>query len=303
MENRKLTVVQCWDDGVASDRRLTEILRRHRARATFNLNAGLHEKGTKPCGVYQGIPVAKLGWDEMRSVYAGFTIANHSLTHPHLEQIPLEAARRDIVENRDRLQQFFGQPVWGFAYPYGTYNAAVMAAVRETGHRYARTTRNVEQPFPPADPLEFHPCCHFLAPDFMDRYAKARTGGVFYFWGHSYELVDDAMWSAFEKTIERISADPTAEWGDVAGLFQPPPDPFEVAIDCLKKDGLVQEAGRLDSLRHHTAWTTGTEMIGELGLELKRAWPAVKARGSPETRTAFKTAAKLVRKSWSLFGL
>ena len=214
-----MRVVQCWDDGVSTDVRLTDILRRHGATASFNLNAGAHEKLRKPGWNHRGTEVARLGWDEMRSVYEGFTIANHSLTHPCLNQIPIENARRDIEDGRSRLQQFFGQPVLGFAYPFGAYNEAVMAAVREAGHVYARTVLSVEQPFPPSDAMAFHPCCHFLAADMWDRYEKARAGGVFYFWGHSYEMIDDAMWAAFENMIERISNDPAVRWGTIADLF------------------------------------------------------------------------------------
>lgn len=231
-----MTVVQCWDDGVTTDARLAEILRRYGAKATFNLNAGLHEKRRKPGWTYKDTEVARLGWDEMRDVYAGFMIGNHSLTHPHLEQVPIETLRREIGEGRERLQQFFGQPVSGFAYPFGTYNEAVVKMVREAGHLYARTTRSVDQPYPPEDPMAFHPCCHFLAPDLWSRYEKAREGGVFYFWGHSYELVTESMWRDFEETIERISADPGSRWGDVADLF-------EGTRDDLKAPNSAEEAG------------------------------------------------------------
>jgi peptidoglycan-N-acetylglucosamine deacetylase len=222
MSDGVMTVVQCWDDGVTADVRLMEILRRHGAKATFNLNAGLHEKQRKLGWMHRGTEVWRLGWDELREVYSGFTIANHSLTHPHLEQISIEAARNDIVEGRDRLQQFFGQPVRGFAYPCGTYNEAVMEAVRAAGHVYARTVGHAENPFPPENPMAFHPCCHGLAADLWERYEKARGGGVFYFWGHSYEMIDEAMWTAFEAVIARISHDPMARWGEVAGLFDGP---------------------------------------------------------------------------------
>jgi peptidoglycan-N-acetylglucosamine deacetylase len=217
-----MTVVQCWDDGVTTDVRLTELLRRHGAKATFNLNAGLHAMQRKAGWVYKGTEVWRLGWDELGEVYEGFTIANHSLTHPRLDQMPIEAARKDIAEGRSRLQQFFGQPVLGFAYPGGTYNEAVMEAVREAGHVYARTVRYVESPFPPANPMAFHPCCHFLAPDLWDRYEKARAGGVFYFWGHSYEMITEALWAGLEATLARISRDPAARWGEVADLFDAP---------------------------------------------------------------------------------
>lgn len=219
-----MIIVQCWDDGVTSDEPLTEILRRHGATATFNLNAGLHEAERKMLREYKGTQVGRLGWNEMRDIYDGFTIASHTLTHPSLAKIPLDAARRDIVEGRERLQQFFEEPVLGFAYPNGSYNEEVMALIREAGHVYARTTVNVEHPFPPDDPMAFHPCCHFLAPDLWDRYEKAREGGVFYFWGHSYELISEAMWTDFEQMIARMSADPDSQWGHLVDLFQRNPN-------------------------------------------------------------------------------
>lgn len=218
-----MKLMQCWDDGVTTDVRLVEILRRHGAKASFNLNAGLHEAQRKPGWTHQGTEVWRLGQNEMRSVYEGFTIANHSLTHPYLDRMAVEAARQDITEGRDRLQQFFAQPVSGFAYPFGCYNDAIASFVHDTGHVYARTTRRVESRFAPASAMALHPHCHFLAPDFWQRLEKARSSGVFYFWGHSYEMVTEAMWAAFEATIVRLGSDPGAEWCDVVDLVEAGP--------------------------------------------------------------------------------
>ena len=216
-----LKLVQCWDDGVTSDARLVEILRRRGAKASFNLNAGLHEEERKPGWLHQGTEVWRLGRNEMRAVYAGFTIANHSLTHPCLDRMDIAAARRDIAQGRDELQQFFGQPVAGFADPFGSYNEAVAMAVRDAGHVYARTTVSAEPCFPTIDAVALHPSCHFLASDFWQRHEKAKHGcGVFYFWGHSYEMTSNAMWTAFESTLERLGQDPDARWCDPADLFE-----------------------------------------------------------------------------------
>jgi peptidoglycan/xylan/chitin deacetylase (PgdA/CDA1 family) len=219
MKKDVMTVVQCWDDGVTTDVRLVDILRRHHAPATFNLNADLHGKERAFGWFHQDTEVWRLGLDEMKTLYEGFTIANHSLTHPWLDRIDAGSARREITEGRLRLQDLFGQPVLGFAYPFGSYNGMVMDLVREAGHVYGRTTENADPAFPPADPMAFHPSCHFLMPDFWTRYGKAREGGVFYFWGHSYEMVSEAMWEAFESAIRKISADPLARWGKPGDLF------------------------------------------------------------------------------------
>ncbi|MDD2236949.1 MAG: polysaccharide deacetylase family protein [Kiritimatiellae bacterium] len=219
MKSDVMTVVQCWDDGVTTDIRLVEILRRHGAKATFNLNAGLHGRQRMPGWEYRGTPVGRLAWDELPEVYEGFTIANHSLTHPRLETLSADDLRREIVEGRERLQDCFGQPVLGFVYPFGTCNETVMDAVREAGHIYARTAKNEGRSFPPADAMRFDPNSHFLAEDFQARYEQARADGVFYFWGHSYELIQEADWKVFEETIARISSDRQARWGVVADLF------------------------------------------------------------------------------------
>lgn len=217
--SKRMKVVQCWDDGVSADIQLIDVLRRHDAKATFNLNASLHKKEQSPSWIYKETEVCRLGWNDMKDIYEGFTIANHSLTHPHLEQISIEEARREIVEGRKQLQDFFGAPILGFAYPCGTYNEDVMNILKEAGHLYARTTKNVSHPFPPKNPMAFHPNCKFNTEDFWERYEEAKECGVFYFWGHSYELITEEMWKEFENKIERITADVTTEWVDVVDLF------------------------------------------------------------------------------------
>lgn len=213
--------LQCWDDGVTTDVRLASLLRRYSARATFNLNAGLHARQRQFGWQHRETEVWRLGLDELRQVYDGFSIANHTLTHPHLAQLPIGRARQEISEGRARLQDLFGQPVHGFVYPFGTYDDQVRQAVRDAGHLYARTTRVAASGVDRQDAMAVAPSCHFLAPDFWQRLDCARPGGVFWFWGHSYELVNEAMWASFEALLARLCAEPGAQWCDPADLFHP----------------------------------------------------------------------------------
>ncbi len=214
-----MKLVQCWDDGVSTDVRLVSLLRRQGARATFNLNAGLHQRQRQFGWHHRGTEVWRLGLDELGEVYEGFTIANHTLTHPHLEALPIDEARREIAEGRACLQALFGQPVRGFVYPFGSFDDAVMQAVRDAGHVYARTTRQAEAGVGTQDAMAAAPSCHFLAPDFWQRLQAARPTGAFWFWGHSYELVDEAMWAAFEASLARLCAEPGVQWCDPTELF------------------------------------------------------------------------------------
>lgn len=215
-----MKIVQSWDDGVVDDARLSGLLRRFHARATFNLNPGLHRERRSFGWRHGDKDVWRLGRDELATVYAGFEIANHSLTHPNLPDLSTLELEREVRDSRHILQDWFQQPVRGFCYPFGSYNRAVKEAVRAAGHVYARTVAECEPLFPPADPFEFGVSCRFVDPAFWTRYEQAKTsGGVFLFWGHSYELVNEAMWADLEDKIARISADPAAEWASVETLF------------------------------------------------------------------------------------
>ena len=213
--------MQCWDDGVVDDIRLTEILRRHGASASFNLNFGLHGESRGHGWNYKGLKdVKRLAQRELHQVYEGFTVANHSLTHPHLEQISIKNARKEIEYNKKQLEQHFGYYVTGFAYPFGTYTPEIQEFIRETGHVYARVGISADRVFPPADPFAFAPSTHFQNPEFWAIFERAKAAGeVFYFWGHSYENVTEENWQDFDAKIARIAADPETEWTDLTALF------------------------------------------------------------------------------------
>jgi hypothetical protein len=45
---------------------------------------------------------------------------------------------------------------------------------------------------------------------------------------------------------------------------------FDELIVALRADGLTRKADKLHYLLHNVAWTTGSELVGELGQELKQ---------------------------------
>jgi len=217
-----IKIVQCWDDGVVDDIRLCELLRSKGAKASFNLNAGLHSAQRGGVWRYNQIKdVQRLAMPELPSVYEGFTIANHSLTHPWPTRISLDEWEREVIICRKNLQDIFNQPILGFVYPFGDTNAATKEVVRAAGHIYARTSANASPSIPPVDPMMLAADCHFAAPDFLERYAKAKAenSSTFYFWGHSYEMVTEAHWQAFSDKLDRFNADPDAVWAELPELF------------------------------------------------------------------------------------
>jgi len=79
-------------------------------------------------------------WDQLKEMHAaGMHIASHTLTHQMLNRIRDEVVlRRQIFESKKIIEEKLGAPVTVFAYPYGLYNARVVALVKAAGYVAAR---------------------------------------------------------------------------------------------------------------------------------------------------------------------
>ncbi|HUH66442.1 MAG TPA: polysaccharide deacetylase family protein [Syntrophales bacterium] len=215
-----MKVIQTWDDGIVDDVRLVEILRGHNARATFCLNPGLYGRERSLGWIHENKEVWRLSIGELPHVYEGLEVCSHSMTHPYLTHLPAELLDWEVTASRDMLQEIFRKPVLGFCYPFNTWNEVVKAALRSAGYLWARGGHDNAGLFPPRDPLEFNFSCHFLSPDFWPMFDAAKErNSVFSFWGHSFEMANDAMWQDFEGTLKKISEDQDAEWSFVNDLF------------------------------------------------------------------------------------
>lgn len=111
---------------------------------------------------------------------AGHGIGAHTMTHPHLCQLPPARAREEIVASKQALEDQFGVPVEHFAYPYGEWNEAVRDLVAGAGFRTASTTRaGVNRPTtPPLELLRYLACPPIRTPRqtflrLLDRLAMA----------------------------------------------------------------------------------------------------------------------------------
>ena len=66
-------------------------------------------------------------------VAAGWEIGAHTLTHPHLSQLPLDEAVTEIINSKQALETRLNTKIETFAYPYGDLNENVKEAVRAAG--------------------------------------------------------------------------------------------------------------------------------------------------------------------------
>lgn len=74
----------------------------------------------------------------------GVEFGAHTKTHPYLSSLPVEEAREQIVQCKQKLEQTYGQPFITFAYPYGDLNDEVKSEVRKAGFTFAVSTDSGE---------------------------------------------------------------------------------------------------------------------------------------------------------------
>jgi len=197
-----------YDDGVEQDKKLIEILNRHGLKCTFNISSGLYApEGT----VYEkGRIHRRMTKSEALALYtdSGHEIAVHGLTHPWLEKLPLPVCVREIIEDRENLEEEYGGTVRGMAYPYGTYNDDVVSVLRNCGICYSRTVHSTERFDIPNDWLRLPATCHHDNPRLMElakNFLEQPSWGapwMFYLWGHSYEFEAANNWNVIEEFAE-----------------------------------------------------------------------------------------------------
>lgn len=223
-------VACCWDDGVVNDIRLIALLRKYNAKATFNLNPGTMPEHTavprwrkldEEIWSYNGFINGKVGLAEMKEVYEDFQVASHGWAHKG-GSTDIWEFYKDATDARKYLEDVFQRECRGYAWPCGDYTPWAGKILKDAGFLYGRTTQNTDKVGFTDAPMQLHPSCHHMDRLFCDKFHAAKEkNGIFYFWGHSYEMMDcDGLWDQLEQKLAMISADPEAQWIDVIDIVK-----------------------------------------------------------------------------------
>lgn len=182
-----------YDDGKLADVKLLEIFNRYGIKGTFNLNYGLMDMEIR------------LKPEQIPALYRGHEIATHTMTHPTIARCPLVQAAKEILEDREGLEQITGGLVRGHAYPNGSYNEEIKDLFQKLGIAYGRVVEETESFELPQDPMEWHPTCHHNNPRLLEMarwfadFSKKQYLKLMYVWGHSYEFDADDNWDRMEE--------------------------------------------------------------------------------------------------------
>ncbi|HIZ63458.1 MAG TPA: polysaccharide deacetylase family protein [Firmicutes bacterium] len=192
---KRKAVTFSYDDGQIFDTRLAEMFDKYGVKCTFNLNSdNLGKRGYVDASF-------------VRELSARHEIACHTLTHPHLENLPLLQVTQEIYEDKCALEDITGKPVCGMAYPFGTYNEGVKRVLRSVEILYSRTTGiNPKFTFP-QDDYEWHPNCHHRnAAEKAEQFLGiAGEMSLMYIWGHSFEFDREKNWEFFEHLLGTVA--------------------------------------------------------------------------------------------------
>lgn len=199
-----------YDDGVVQDIRLIKILDQYGIKGTFNINSGeyLAEDATRE-NFY-----GKMKLSEAKKLYAnsGHEVAVHAFTHPFLGKLKEDEILVEILEDRRNIEAQYGTLARGMAYPFSSYNDAVVDCLKKCGICYSRTVNSTETFNIPENWLELCPTCHHDSPRLMELAKKfveekgnyVSDNWLFYLWGHSYEFDDNNNWEVIEKFAEYV---------------------------------------------------------------------------------------------------
>lgn len=201
-------VTLSYDDGAEQDLRLIALLNHYGIRCTFNLIP--ERQNREYTSAKPPITVHYLPLEELPSIYAEHEVAVHTVSHPHLERLQDVRIRNEIAQCRDTLSRLFCRPIFGMAYPYGTYDERVLSIAREEGIRYARTCNQTMDYSLCDNLLELSTTCRHSTPQLLNLAEafvrlKPEKPQLFYLWGHSYEFDQFNNWHIIENFCRIIS--------------------------------------------------------------------------------------------------
>jgi len=132
-------VVVTFDDGFADFAdHAVPVLMRYAFKATLYICTG-HVGGTSRWLADQGEGNRRmLSWEQVEALPdAGVECGAHTVTHPQLDTLRLDAARQEIQRSRCTLEDRLGRRVESFAYPHGYHGPRVRALVPAAGYTSA----------------------------------------------------------------------------------------------------------------------------------------------------------------------
>lgn len=215
-------VTTSWDDGHKLDLKLARLLKKYRIGGTLYISPKNREWDKKDL----------LTDEQIIGLNKNFEIGAHTLSHPILTEVNETESFKEIKESKIYLEKLLKSDVDMFCYPKGLYNKRIKNQVKKIGFIGARNCKTF-QTATPKDYYELGTTMHttyrkinysirlalinnprfipFLFTkdwvtiskrtfDYIDRH-----GGIWHFWGHSWQIEKYNWWQELEEVLQYIS--------------------------------------------------------------------------------------------------
>lgn len=188
-----------WDDGLVSDLKIIEIIKKLGVKSTFAISPSKHKK-IRVTNDNRGNYGTLVSIEELKE-FKDFEICNHGDNHLDLSKINQKQTEEEIVNGKKKLEEIFSKQIDGFCYAYGVFTFFAKKALSSIGTKYARTTK---QGFSSKDRLLLHPTLKWN----QFNSDKLIMNSNLILWGHTYEIETKKDWNDIKTMYEYMAQNP-----------------------------------------------------------------------------------------------
>lgn len=116
--NRKVILITIDDGPSNQSKEILNTLLKHKAPAIFFINGNHHKEYPENINI---------------EFKAGFTIGNHTWSHPNLKKLSLDKAKKEISSNTELIEKITGAKPTFFRPPYGVITPEIKNMVKKDG--------------------------------------------------------------------------------------------------------------------------------------------------------------------------
>lgn len=237
LKEHEAYVVTSWDDASKLDLKLADLLENYGIKGTFFVTTG--DVGSE------------ISLDDLRYLSEIHEVGAHTITHPYLTNLSLDAARKEILDSGKFLSEKLELPLdrMPFAYPYGRYSREHVEIVKSGGYCCARTTEpfHIDNPSNLYEmgvtvwtyPHAFKDLRGFLRvakilPGIMGNPMGLKKwdslaiklfdvvrlrGGVFHLFGHSHQIEEKGLWNSLSDVLNYLAYHKDVIYSTLSGVL------------------------------------------------------------------------------------
>ena len=220
------------DDGANADKRVIATFNKYGIKGSFNLVG------------YKYANYTDTQLEELRNIYAGHEIVNHSYSHFSMKSTNTaktdEDCINDMIRGEEVLEKIFGQKINGFIWPITTGDRPAVLEVSNERYLWARSAPEQAGGDYFGIPETFKPAWAWTCVDwnanknFIDRYTEEYLGletdrlTVYTLWCHAnnYDAYD--LWDVFDRFIDNYT-------GSAQNIWNPYPTDYVKYINATRE--------------------------------------------------------------------